>query len=173
MKKRTKKIIISLVSVAVGIAAVIGITIGCLFAFNRPTAAFDFSQKTGAVTNGASGFLYGFAEPEIPSKEMAQSIGVSTLSPKLRAAYSTPSVMSRRLPILFSRRAVKKLLSIRKICMTLGITSSIHWNNTMNGFKKPFPKLRKKILPTKLFTASIMKWTTDSGSVISTSTKTA
>ena len=90
MKKRTKKIIISLVSVAVGIAAVIGITIGCLFAFNRPTATFDFSQKTGAVTNGASGFLYGFAEPEIPSKEMAQSIGVSTLSTKTAGGLQHP-----------------------------------------------------------------------------------
>lgn len=90
MKKRTKKIIISLVSVAVGIAAVIGITIGCLYAFNRPTTTFDFSQKTGSITNGASGFLYGFAEPDIPSKEMAQSIGVSTLSTKTAGGLQHP-----------------------------------------------------------------------------------
>lgn len=82
MKKQTKKRLLAVFSTVLGVAVVVGIAIFCLFAFNRPTAVFDFASKTGEVTNGASGFLYGFAEPDIPTKEIAESVGVSTLSTK-------------------------------------------------------------------------------------------
>lgn len=90
MKKRTKKTVTAILTAAVCIAAAIGITFGCIYAENRPKTTFDFAQKTGSVTNGASGFLYGFAEPDIPTKEMAESIGVSTLSTKTLGGLQHP-----------------------------------------------------------------------------------
>lgn len=90
MSKRLKKRFIGIVCAVLILAAGVGIAIGCLFAFNRPTTTFDFSQKNGEVTNGASGFLYGFAEPDIPTKEMAESIGVSTLSTKALGGLQHP-----------------------------------------------------------------------------------
>ncbi|MGN0561576.1 MAG: hypothetical protein ACI4K6_02120 [Candidatus Fimenecus sp.] len=90
MKKRTKKTATAILTAAVCIAAAIGITVGCIYAENRPKITFDFAQKTGSVTNGASGFLYGFAEPDIPTKEMAESIGVSTLSTKTLGGLQHP-----------------------------------------------------------------------------------
>ena len=90
MKKRTKKTVTAILTAAVCIAAAIGITVGCIYAENRPKTTFDFAQKTGSVTNGASGFLYGFAEPDIPTKEMAESIGVSTLSTKTLGGLQHP-----------------------------------------------------------------------------------
>ncbi|MDO4153460.1 MAG: hypothetical protein Q4E21_01270 [Clostridia bacterium] len=90
MKKRTKKTATAILTAAVCIAAAIGITVGCIYAENRPKTTFDFAQKTGSVTNGASGFLYGFAEPDIPTKEMAESIGVSTLSTKTLGGLQHP-----------------------------------------------------------------------------------
>lgn len=90
MKKRTKKTVTAILTAAVCIAAAIGITVGCIYAENRPKTTFDFAQKTGSVTNGASGFLYGFAEPDIPTKEMAESIGVSALSTKTLGGLQHP-----------------------------------------------------------------------------------
>lgn len=49
---------------------------------NRPSVTINVNDKTGDITNGASGFLYGFAEPDIPTVEIAKSIDVSTLSTK-------------------------------------------------------------------------------------------
>ncbi len=82
MKGKIKKIVCGLLIAVVGIALIAGVTVGCLYAFNRPTLTVDASQKTGEVTNGASGFLYGLAEPDIPTEEIAESIGISTLSAK-------------------------------------------------------------------------------------------
>ena len=90
MKKRTKKTVTAILTATVCIVAAIGITVGCIYAENRPKTTFDFAQKTGLVTNGASGFLYGFAEPDIPTKEMAESIGVSTLSTKTHGGLQHP-----------------------------------------------------------------------------------
>ncbi|MGN0570779.1 MAG: hypothetical protein ACI4K9_01210 [Candidatus Fimenecus sp.] len=90
MNKRTKSRFTAVLVAAVGIAAGIGATVGGLYAFNRPKTTFDFAQKAGEITNGASGFLYGFAEPDIPTKEMAESIGVSTLSTKALGGLQHP-----------------------------------------------------------------------------------
>ena len=90
MKKRTKKTGTAILTATVCIVAAIGITVGCIYAENRPKTTFDFAQKTGLVTNGASGFLYGFAEPDIPTKGMAESIGVSTLSTKTHGGLQHP-----------------------------------------------------------------------------------
>lgn len=90
MQGKRKKRLVTTVGVFAICALLLGITVGCLYSFNRPSVTFDFSQKTGAVTNGASGFLYGFAEPDIPSREIAESIGVSTLSTKAYGGLQHP-----------------------------------------------------------------------------------
>ena len=46
-----------------------------------PTLTIDFSKQS-KMTGRASGFLYGFAEADIPSEEIAESIGVNILSTK-------------------------------------------------------------------------------------------
>ena len=46
-----------------------------------PTLTIDFSKQS-EMTGRASGFLYGFAEDDIPSKEIAESIGANILSTK-------------------------------------------------------------------------------------------
>ncbi len=90
MKAKSKKIFLVLLCVIVLLAIAIGITAVCLFAFNRPSVTFDFSQKTGEVTSGASGFLYGLAEPDVPTAEIAESIDISTLSTKAHGGLQHP-----------------------------------------------------------------------------------
>lgn len=90
MQSKIKKRLFATVGVLAICTLMIGIAVGCLYSFNRPSVTFDFSQKTGPVTNGASGFLYGFAEPDIPSREIAESIGVSTLSTKAYGGLQHP-----------------------------------------------------------------------------------
>lgn len=82
MNGKIKKTVLGLLIAAFSAAILAGAAIGCLYAFNRPTLTVNAAQKTGEVTNGASGFLYGFAEPDIPSAEIAESIGISALSTK-------------------------------------------------------------------------------------------
>lgn len=90
MKPKAKKALRTILILLLSTVAVIGITVGGLYIFNRPSVTFDFSQKTGEVTNGASGFLYGFAEPDIPCQEIAESVGVSTLSTKAYGGLQHP-----------------------------------------------------------------------------------
>lgn len=90
MQSKIKKRLFAIFGVLAICALIIGIAVGCLYSLNRPSVTFDFSQKTGLVTNGASGFLYGFAEPDIPSREIAESIGVSTLSTKAYGGLQHP-----------------------------------------------------------------------------------
>lgn len=63
---------------------------GLIYAFNKPTATLNFAKKTGDVTTCASGFLYGLAEPDIPSVEIAASVGISTLSTKASGGLQHP-----------------------------------------------------------------------------------
>lgn len=90
MKTRTKKKLTAILTATVGIAAGLGIVFGCIYAKNRPKTTFDFAQKCGEIKGGASGFLYGLAEPGIPTKEMAESIGISTLSTKALGGLQHP-----------------------------------------------------------------------------------
>lgn len=54
---------------------------GTLVYLMIPTVTVDFSSKT-ELTGRASGFLYGFAEEDIPTSEIAESIGVNSLATK-------------------------------------------------------------------------------------------
>lgn len=90
MKASTKKKWTAILTVAVGIAAGLSIVFGCIYTKNRPKTTFDFAQKSVEIKGGASGFLYGLAEPDIPTKEMAESIGISTLSTKTLGGLQHP-----------------------------------------------------------------------------------
>ena len=89
-KAKLKKAIRIAVCVVLGLGVVGGGAYLGVYSTNRPSAIVDAAQKTGAVTNGASGFLYGFAEPDIPSVEIAKSIDVSTLSTKTYGGLQHP-----------------------------------------------------------------------------------
>lgn len=82
MKKKAKKAVCVVALVVLFIALICGAVFLYLFLTDRPTTTVDVSAKTGAVTNGASGFLYGLAEPDVPTAEIAESIEISTLSTK-------------------------------------------------------------------------------------------
>lgn len=89
-KAKLKKALLITVCAALGLGVVGGGAYLGVYSTNRPRAAVDAAQKTGAVTNGASGFLYGFAEPDIPTVEIAKSIDVSTLSTKTYGGLQHP-----------------------------------------------------------------------------------
>lgn len=54
-----------------------------------PTVTFDFSSQS-ELTGRASGFLYGFAEEDIPSSEIAESIGINALATKTAGGLQHP-----------------------------------------------------------------------------------
>lgn len=82
MKGKLVKTLCILLCVVLGVGIVGGITFLVIDSTNRPSVTINVNDKTGDITNGASGFLYGFAEPDIPTVEIAKSIDVSTLSTK-------------------------------------------------------------------------------------------
>ncbi len=67
----------------IGIAAVSLIIIaGIAFMIIKvPTLTIDFSQQS-ELTGRAAGFLYGLAEDNIPTEEIAESLGINTLATK-------------------------------------------------------------------------------------------
>lgn len=85
-----KKVLLSVAIALICVAVIVGGVIGYLYMTNKPSVTFDFAKKNGEITTGASGFLYGFAEPDIPSVEIAKSIGVSTLSTKTLGGLQHP-----------------------------------------------------------------------------------
>lgn len=78
MKKKLKKVFITLLCFVL----VIGSAVGVFFLTYTPTVTFDLSQTTGAVTSGASGYLYGLAEDGVPSAAMCESVDISSVSQK-------------------------------------------------------------------------------------------
>lgn len=85
--KRTLNIIISALVCVVIIAA---IAAGGFFLLYAPTLNVDMSAETGEVTNGASGYLYGIAESGVPSKNMTESVDISTASVKVPGGLQHP-----------------------------------------------------------------------------------
>ncbi len=78
MKKVMKRIFISLLCVVL----ICGLTAGIFFLTYTPTLTFDVQNTTGAVTSGASGYLYGLAENGVPSAAMCESVDISSVSQK-------------------------------------------------------------------------------------------
>ncbi len=85
MKKSTK-IILGILIPLMTVIIVIGITAMNILV---PTVTFDFSSRS-ALTGRASGFLYGFAEEDIPSNEIAESIGINSLATKTAGGLQHP-----------------------------------------------------------------------------------
>lgn len=62
---------------------------GVLLYLTVPRVTADFSKKS-ELTGRASGFLYGFAEDDIPSREIAESIGINALATKTAGGLQHP-----------------------------------------------------------------------------------
>ncbi len=86
MKKALKITGITLLSLIL----IIGICVGLFFLTYQATVKFDFSEKTGAVKKGASGYLYGLAEDGVPSREMTESVDIQTISQKVSGGLQHP-----------------------------------------------------------------------------------
>ena len=86
MKNFLKKFLLAIVCVVI----IIGLCVGGFFVFYKPSLTVDMSNKTGNVTTGASGYLYGLAEEGVPSKNMTESIDISTVSQKVAGGLQHP-----------------------------------------------------------------------------------
>ncbi len=86
MKKTLKKTIIIILSVLLCLVLVAG---GALLYLMIPTVTIDFSSQS-ELTGRASGFLYGFAEDDIPTREIAESIGINALATKTAGGLQHP-----------------------------------------------------------------------------------
>lgn len=86
MKKTLKKAIIIILSVLLCLVLTAG---GALLYLMIPTVTVDFSSQS-ELTGRASGFLYGFAEDDIPTREIAESIGINSLSTKTAGGLQHP-----------------------------------------------------------------------------------
>lgn len=85
-----KKFLKVFISILVCIVILLGIGAGGFMLFYTPSLTADFSEKTGEVTTGASGYLYGIAEEGVPSKNMTESIDISTVSQKVIGGLQHP-----------------------------------------------------------------------------------
>ncbi len=86
MKKIFKKAVIIIMSVLMCFVIAAGVALLYLM---TPTVTVDFSQQFG-LSGRASGFLYGFAEDDIPTMEIAESIGVNSLATKTAGGLQHP-----------------------------------------------------------------------------------
>ena len=86
MKKTVKKAIIIILSVLLCLVLTAG---GVLLYLMIPTVTVDFSAQS-ELTGRASGFLYGFAEDDIPTREIAESIGINSLATKTAGGLQHP-----------------------------------------------------------------------------------
>lgn len=78
-----KRFLKVLITVVVCLVFAVGLAAGGFLIFYTPSLTADMSVKTGNVTTGASGYLYGLAEEGVPSENMTESIDISTVSQKV------------------------------------------------------------------------------------------
>ncbi len=90
MKNKSKNILKKLIIIFLCIIFVLAAATGIFLAAYTPTLNLDFSQKTGEVTSGASGYLYGIAEDGVPSSAMCESIDISSVSQKVTGGLQHP-----------------------------------------------------------------------------------
>lgn len=86
MKKFFKRFLLAVLCIVI----IIGLCVGGFFLFYKPSLTVDMSKKTGNVTTGASGYLYGLAEEGVPSKNMTESIDISSVSQKVAGGLQHP-----------------------------------------------------------------------------------
>lgn len=78
-----KRFIKALLVTVICVVAVLAFAVGGFMIFYTPGLTADMSSKTGAVTSGASGYLYGIAQKGVPSDNMTESVDISTASVKV------------------------------------------------------------------------------------------
>ncbi|MBR3768145.1 MAG: hypothetical protein IKL10_07920 [Clostridia bacterium] len=84
--KTFKKVILGLFITVLALSLIAGTALLFLIV---PTVTVDFSAQSD-LTGRASGFLYGFAEEDIPSSEIAESIGINSLATKTAGGLQHP-----------------------------------------------------------------------------------
>ncbi len=82
--------IIAIISLVLAIIIALPLYMGISAGMLMPTVRFDAQNLTGAVTNGASGYLYGIAEDGVPSHNMVESLDVSSVSAKTQGGLQHP-----------------------------------------------------------------------------------
>ena len=60
------------------------------FPVYKPVLIADFSESEREISNGASGYLYGIAEDGVPSKNMTESVDISTVVQKAPGGLQHP-----------------------------------------------------------------------------------
>lgn len=172
MKGKLLKILSIVLCVALGIGVIGGGVYLAVYSTNRPSVTINVNDKTGAVTNGASGFLYGFAEPDIPSVEIARSIDVSSLSTKAYGGLQHPIGDVNQVADTFLSAGGEQI-----IVYTQDMYDT--WYYEFDSMEAYHERVRETVTATEqsnyatmLSTASTTKWTTARGSGISASTKT-
>lgn len=83
-----KKFLKVFLAAVICLVFIVALCVGGFFIFYTPSLTADMSVKTGDVTTGASGYLYGIAEEGVPSKNMTESIDLSTASQKVAGGSS-------------------------------------------------------------------------------------
>lgn len=78
-----KKVLKVWIAAVLCLVFIIGIAAAGFMIFYTPSLTADMSVKTGDVTSDASGYLYGIAEEGVPSKNMTESVDISTVSQKV------------------------------------------------------------------------------------------
>lgn len=86
MKKFFKALIVTVLCILFAVV----LCAGGFLIFYTPSLTADISEKTGDVTTGASGYLYGIAEQGVPSKNMTESVDISTVSQKTAGGLQHP-----------------------------------------------------------------------------------
>lgn len=87
---KAKRVVSVIFAILFSIAFIAAVGFGIFLVVYTPTLTADFSVKTGEVTDGASGYLYGIAQNGVPSKTMTDSVDISTVSQKVPGGLQHP-----------------------------------------------------------------------------------
>lgn len=87
---KAKRVVSVIFAVLFSIVFIAAVGFGIFLVVYTPTLTADFSVKTGEVTDGASGYLYGIAQNGVPSETMTDSVDISTVSQKVTGGLQHP-----------------------------------------------------------------------------------
>lgn len=87
---KAKRVVSVIFAVLFSVIFIAAVGFGIFLIVYTPTLTADFSVKTGEVTDGASGYLYGIAQNGVPSETMTDSVDISTVSQKVPGGLQHP-----------------------------------------------------------------------------------
>lgn len=87
---KAKKILKRILAAVITLILVIAVAVCAFIALYKPSVSFDAASLTGSATSRASGFLYGIAQDGVPSYNMTESIGLSSVSTKTALGLQHP-----------------------------------------------------------------------------------